>query len=83
VISVSVCAAGNYFDHSIWLPSDRAVFPTFEKMLETRISQRLQSPMFYCRFIKSAKVAMKRPLKVESVSQRDRQIAFRVYMPFE
>jgi len=72
---------GNYFDHSIWLPSDCAVFPPFQRMLETPISQRLQNPMFYCRFIKLGKVAMEEPLKVESVSQRDRHIAFRVYMP--
>jgi hypothetical protein len=74
---------GNYFDHSIWLPSDRAVFPPFQTMLETPISQRLQKPMFYCRFIKLGKVPSEKPLRLESVSQRDRHIGFRVYMPFE
>jgi hypothetical protein len=74
---------GNYFDHTIGLPSDRAVFPPFQRMLETPISQRLQSPMFYCRLIKSGKVPMETPLKVESISQRDGHIAFRVHMPFE
>jgi hypothetical protein len=74
---------GNYFDHSIWLPSDRAVFPPFQTMLETPISERLQKPMFYCRFIKLGKVPSEKPLRLESVSQRDRHIGFRVYMPFE